>query len=246
MIKRLISRLIIVAIFSIAFAYIESAVVVYLREIFHPNGFDFPLKVLDTADTDIRLFFTEVGREAATLVLILTACSLFGENRRQRVAYFLAIFAIWDIFYYVWLKALLDWPASIMDWDILFLIPVTWASPVLVPVIVSLTMFGFSLVILLLDTRSIHIRPGILDWMGLAAAALLMAVLFCHAGLFAAQADYYRHFNWPGFVIAELIAVCFFVRCVLKASLPSVSQTPLDAGTKPKQQDSSAANKETL
>ncbi len=219
MIKRLISRLIIVAIFSIVLGYIESAVVVYLREIFHPNGFEFPLKVFSTVDFDTRLFFTEIGREAATLVLILTACSLFGENRRQRVAYFLAIFALWDIFYYVWLKVMLDWPASIMDWDILFLIPVTWASPVLAPVIVSLTMFGFSLVILLLDIRSIRIKPGTLDWVGLATAALLMVALFCHAGLFAAQADYYRHFNWSGFVIAELIAVCFFVRCVLKAFL---------------------------
>jgi hypothetical protein len=244
MVKRLISRLIIVAIFSIAFAYIESAAVVYLREIFHPNGFDFPIKVFSTVDFDTKLFFTEVGREAATLVLILTACSLFGKNRRQRVAYFLTIFALWDIFYYVWLKVLLGWPASIMDWDILFLIPVIWASPVLAPLIVSLTMFGFSLVILLLDIHNIRIEPGILDWVGFATAALLMVALFCHAGLFAVQADYYMHFNWPGFVIAELIAVCFFIRCWLKAFPPPVSQSLLGTGAKP-EQGRDAAGKET-
>jgi hypothetical protein len=218
MYKRLISRLIVVIIFSIAFAYIESAVVVYLREIFHPDGFDFPLKVFNTADFETKLFFTEIGREAATLVLILTASSLFGDNRRQRFAYFLTIFAFWDIFYYVWLKILLDWPASIMDWDILFLIPIAWTSPVLAPVIISLTMFGFSLVILLLDARNINIKPGLSDLVGFAGAALLMVALFCHAGRFADQTDYYRHFNWPGFVIAGLIAVGFFIRCALKAS----------------------------
>jgi len=223
MFKRLMSRIIIVAIFSIAFAYIESAVVVYLREIFHPNGFDFPLKVFSTVNFNTGLFFTEIGREAATLVLILTACSLFGDNLRRRFAYFLAIFAIWDIFFYVWLKVLLDWPASIMDWDILFLIPATWASPVLAPVIVSLTMLGFSLTILLLDVRNIYIKPGFLGWVGFAGAALLMAILFCHAGRSAAQADYYRHFNWFAFTAAELIAICFFAGCALKAFLSKKS-----------------------
>ncbi len=219
MARRLISRLIIVAIFGIAFAYIESAVVVYLREIFHPDGFDFPLNVFITDDFKVTLFFTEVGREAATLVLILTACTLFENNLRRRFAYFLFVFAIWDIFYYVWLKVLLGWPASIMDWDILFLIPLTWAAPVLAPVIVSLTLLLFALVILVLDFHNIYIRPGPLYWIGFSGAALLVVVLFCHAGRFAAQPDYYRHFSWPGFAIAELAAVFFFFSCLSKALL---------------------------
>ncbi len=70
-----------------------------------------------------RLVLTEIGREAATLVLIFTAAWLFGGVPQERIAYFLIIFAVWDIFYYVWLKVLLDWPATLMDWDILFLIP---------------------------------------------------------------------------------------------------------------------------
>jgi hypothetical protein len=217
MVERLISRIIIVTIFGIAFAYIESAVVVYLREIFHPNGFDFPLIVFSSDNFDVTLLFTEIGREAATMVLILTACTLFGSNLHQRLAYFLVTFAVWDIFYYVWLKVLLDWPASIMSWDILFLIPATWASPVLAPVIISLTMFLFALVILLLDARGIHLRPALLDWVGFLVAALLMVVLFCYAGRFAAQADYYSHYSWPAFAAAELIAIFFFARCLLKA-----------------------------
>jgi hypothetical protein len=220
MARRLISRLIIVAIFSIAFAYIESAVVVYLRQIFHPDGFDFPLNVFGLDQINTRLFLTEIGREAATLVLILTACFLFGKNLRQRFAYFLFVFAIWDIFYYVWLKVLIGWPASIMDWDILFLIPLIWASPVLAPVIVSLTLLLFALVILALDSGNIHIRPGLLHWTGFCGSGLLLVVLFCYAGRFAARADYHEHFSWPGFIIAEIAAISFFFGCVFNV-LPS-------------------------
>ncbi|NQT01098.1 MAG: hypothetical protein HQ580_03680, partial [Planctomycetes bacterium] len=138
----------VVVIFSIAFAYIEAAVVVYLREIFHPDGFTFPLTTFGLDPLWERLLLTEIGREAATIVLIFTGSWLFGKNRRQRFAYFMTIFAVWDIFYYVWLKVLLDWPSSIMDWDILFLIPDTWASAVLYPVLISITMLVFAAVIL--------------------------------------------------------------------------------------------------
>ena len=219
MIQRVISRFIIIALFSIAFAYIESAVVVYLREIFHPNGFNFPLTVFGIENFSAKLFLTEVGREAATLIVILTVSSLFGENRRQRVAYFMTIFALWDIFFYVWLKVLIDWPASLTDWDILFLIPVTWASPVLAPILICITMLLFALTILLLDMRNIHIKPRLFDWIGFAAAVLLTVSLFCHAGRFVAKADYYTHFNWLAFAAAELIAICFFAGCAVRAVL---------------------------
>jgi hypothetical protein len=38
-----------VVVFGIAFAYIEASVVVYLREIFHPAGFTFPLTIFVSA-----------------------------------------------------------------------------------------------------------------------------------------------------------------------------------------------------
>ena len=103
--KTTITRFVIAVVFSIAFAYIESAVVVYLRVIFHPDGFTFPLSNVDTILQHKALLLTEIGREAATIVLIFTGAWLFGRNLRQRFAYFLTIFAVWDIFYYIWLKA---------------------------------------------------------------------------------------------------------------------------------------------
>ena len=74
----------------------------------------------------------------------------------------------WDIFYYVWLKVLLNWPATLLDWDVLFLIPVAWASPVLYPVLVSTAMFAFAVAILYRGAqgRPLVVTPvDVLGWL---------------------------------------------------------------------------------
>jgi hypothetical protein len=140
-------KLLWLAIFAIAMAFVESAVVVYLRAIFHPDGFKFPLKEI----TDHKIVI-EVFREAATLFMLLSVTFLAGKKRWERFAWFMFSFGVWDVFYYIWLKVLLNWPVSLFDWDILFLIPVPWISPVIAPVSVSLLMIIFSILI----SRSIH------------------------------------------------------------------------------------------
>ena len=215
--KTTFKTFLIVVVFSIAFGYIEAAVVVYLRQIFHPDGFTFPMTVFGTGPLFKRFLLTEIGREAATIVLIFTGAWLSGCNRHQRVAYFLIIFAVWDIFYYVWLKVLLDWPASIMDWDILFLIPVTWASPVLYPVLISITLIGFAAVILYLSCcgRSIKVMP--LDWLAFCASGLIVVVSFCLPGLHITEQDFASYFYWPLFAAGYLFGIVIFLKCLLKS-----------------------------
>lgn len=121
--------------FSIAMGFMETAVVVYLRKIYYPAGFYFPLIPIDP-----DMAIVEVLREAATIIMLAGIGILTGKNSTQRFAFFIYSFAIWDIFYYVFLKIFLDWPASLFTWDILFLIPVPWVGPVLAPCLVSLTM----------------------------------------------------------------------------------------------------------
>ncbi len=210
--KRMLQRLLIAVAFSIAFGYIEAAVVVYLRALFHPDGFTFPMEVFDATPRARRLMLTEVGREVATLVLILTGAWLFGNLRQERIAYFLIIFAVWDIFYYVWLKVLLDWPATLMDWDILFLIPMAWASPVLYPVLVSLAMFAFATAILY---RCAHGRPltaTYTDWLGWAASLLVIVVSFCLGGTHMTEPDYAQYFHWPLFAGGFALGIIFCAR----------------------------------
>ena len=222
--KTTVMRFIVAVIFSIAFAYIESAGVVYLRVIFHPDGFIFPLSNVDTILQHKALLLTEIGREAATIVLILTGAWLFGRNLQQRFAYFLTIFAVWDIFYYIWLKvfsaclkAIPDWPQSIMDWDILFLIPVTWAGPVLAPVLSSITFLVFAMILLYRDCCGRPIRASWIDWIGFVVAAVVIVVSFCIPGPHIAELDYQSYFYWPIFALGNIIAIALFVKCLLKS-----------------------------
>jgi hypothetical protein len=87
---------------------------------------------------------TEFWREAATLVMLAGIGILAGKNSVQRFVFFLFSFAIWDIFYYVFLYVHLAWPQSLLTWDILFIIPVPWIGPVLCPCLVSLTMIALT------------------------------------------------------------------------------------------------------
>ena len=133
----------VICIFSIAMAALESAVVVYLRALYYPDGFSVAFKLIDE-----KILGVEIMREAATLMMLLSVGYLAGKNLQTRIAYFLLAFAVWDIFYYAWLKVFVDWPASIFDWDILFLIPITWLGPVLAPIICSLTMILLAVVLI--------------------------------------------------------------------------------------------------
>lgn len=132
-----------VIIFSVAMGYLEAAVVVYLRDIYYPKGFTFPLKLLNKRD-----LMVEVGRELATLIMLISIGVIAGKTKIQRFAYFLLAFGFWDITYYVFLWLILRWPATILTWDILFLLPLVWVGPVLAPCILSLTMIVCAIVIL--------------------------------------------------------------------------------------------------
>jgi hypothetical protein len=139
-----------VGIFSIAMAALESAVVVYLRALYYPGGFTVAFKLIDEDIMKVELL-----RELATLIMLLSVGYLAGKSFKDRVAYFCLAFAIWDIFYYAWLKVLIDWPSSVMEWDILFLIPFTWLGPVLAPLLCSVTMILLALVFVT-DPRPVH------------------------------------------------------------------------------------------
>jgi hypothetical protein len=126
-------RLSLVACYAVAMAAVESAVVVYLRAL--PSGAA-PASVLQYALPD-RLVLIEIGREAATLVMILTVAALSARTMREAFLYSALVFGVWDIFYYIWLWVFIGWPPSLLTWDILFLIPVPWLGPVIAPIIVS-------------------------------------------------------------------------------------------------------------
>jgi hypothetical protein len=130
-------------IFAVAMAYVESAVVVYLRAIYYPQGFAFPLVLMPPGMVAI-----EMGRELATLVMLLGVAMLAGADRWDRILVFCVSFGVWDIAYYIWLWVFLRWPPSLFTWDVLFLIPVPWIGPVVAPVIVSVVLIVGALLLL--------------------------------------------------------------------------------------------------
>jgi len=214
--RQTIKRFLWVVAFGIGFAYVEAAVVVYLREIFYPQGFTFPLSDLLSEYRGIRLYATEVGRELATLVILITSSVLIGSNFRTRLACFLILFAVWDIFYYVWLKVLLNWPATFMDWDILFLIPLPWAGPVLAPVLISLLMLVIAGALLYRDSRWQPVKISPLYISIIVSLCIFVIYLFCRAGLHVADPDYASYFNWPAFLASMFAVIALFLYCYFK------------------------------
>ena len=94
--KESLNKISIVTIFAIAMGFLEAVVVVYLRKLYYPNGFNFPLKGF----IDPSIISIEWVREFATIVMLITIAMLAGKKLYERFAYFIYVFAIWDIFYY--------------------------------------------------------------------------------------------------------------------------------------------------
>ena len=159
----------IVTLFFIAMGYIESAVVIYMREILYPGGFQFPL-----APIEAHLAVTEIIREFATLVVLLCIGMIAGRTFSEKFAWFLYSFAIWDIFYYVFLKLLIGWPESLMTWDILFMIPTTWVGPVITPVIVSLTMILLAMILVYYNCKNDIVKIRWIEWALLITGSIIL------------------------------------------------------------------------
>ena len=150
--------------FALAMGYIESAVVVYLRELYYQEGFHIiseeSLKVIP-----IRMLLTEAGRELATIVMLISVSILLvRRNILKRFAYFLFTFSIWDISYYLWLYVLIRWPKSLFTNDVLFLIPRPWVGPVIAPILISLSFIFISITILSSKKEILSFKELIKMW----------------------------------------------------------------------------------
>jgi hypothetical protein len=211
--------------YAVAMAYLESAIVVYLRRLYYPKGFDFPLVIID-----IPTLLIEVGRETATMVMLATVGVVAGRTKVGKCAYFLYLFGVWDIFYYVWLKVFLDWPASLFTWDVLFLIPVPWVGPVLAPVTVALTMIGMALVLLRLEQRGPVLQAGKTVWLAQMVGALVVIVSFtmdvvpCLPDNGALLAQWTpTSYRWWMLLLGQALAIGTFISWAWRASSSSPS-----------------------
>ena len=204
-------RLLVVSVYAISMAWVESAVVVYLRVMI---GRVVPYQA-DPLPISVGLGWIEVGREVATLLMLGTVGWLAGQTFRGRAGYALVAFGIWDIFYYIFLIPMSGWPVSLLDWDVLFLIPLPWWGPVLAPVLISLLLIlGGGLAAwseTLPQPKWPHAWAWALNLLGVGLALytfMASAIQVLPAGEEAIRQALPVAFNWPLFLLAlALMAV---------------------------------------
>lgn len=172
--RSLIKTIFWLSLFAIAMGFLESSVVIYLRELYYPSGFNFPLQIIPS-----KIAMVEIWREAATIIMLIGAAYLAGTNKTNRFAYFLLAFSVWDIFYYIFLYLFIQWPQSLFTWDILFLIPFPWTGPVIAPCIVALSLIGFAFAILYFDSKG-AVRISWLQWSFLIGGCMIIIFSFLY------------------------------------------------------------------
>jgi hypothetical protein len=201
----------VVVVYAAAMAWMESAVVYYLRtmvnriEPYQEN----PLPIIGGMGQ------AELVREAATLVMLLAVGVLAGKTWRSRLGYSAIAFGVWDIFYYVFLKVMCHWPHSALDWDILFLLPVPWWGPVLAPVSIALLMIVWGTLATQFEDQTLpemfYWKAWLLNFSGVALALYLFmadTLAVASKGVDALRIVLPTHFNWPLFCFAlSLMAV---------------------------------------
>lgn len=206
-------RATIVGAYAFSMAYLESAVVVYLqRALSMTPATLFPLRDQTTLGV---LGPIELGREAATLVMLATLGWLAGRTSLERLAWTSVAFGMWDIGYYFWLRVFIDWPTSLGTTDLLFLIPVPWVAPVWAPMLVSLALTGFGLI---LAHRIRGDLPMILrsnHWILLIMGGLVVILSFTLDAAHILDGRMPSAFAWPVFAIGMALAglgVCLPLR----------------------------------
>jgi len=159
-------KIIWVLIFAIAMAYVESAVVVYLRRVFGITNYTFGIPPFD-----ITISVIETGREIATLAMIMTVGWAVGKSFQDRLGFASLIFGIWDIFYYFWLWIFVKWPSSLFDIDLLFLLPLPWWGPVAAPVMIALLMIICGILAIVYKEKYQKLRLS-MSWLSIAILSL--------------------------------------------------------------------------
>lgn len=192
-------------IFAIAMAWVEAAVVFDLRTLvdrIQPYQPD-PLPLIG------KLGPVELVREFATLVMLGTVGGLAGWSRATRLGFSALAFGIWDIFYYVFLKVMCGWPHSLLDWDILFLLPLPWWGPVIAPVMIAGLMTGWGTVITQSGPVAERPRWIWLSWLGSFLGSGIALLVFMQDTLRVADQGVAvirqvlpTQFNWPLFLVA--------------------------------------------
>ncbi len=198
---------------GLAVGWFEASVVIYLRELYYPEGFRFPLVLLPT-----WLALVEIGRELASIVLLAAAAMLAGRHPLERFAAFMILFGVWDLVYYGVLKLVLGWPESLATWDVLFLIPLPWVAPVWAPSVVSIVLVATGSYLYWTAERSRAYRTG--DWATIIVAGLIVIASFLAEWRVVPEQREPQRFSAWLFWLGLVLGVSWFLRAERRAAGP--------------------------
>jgi hypothetical protein len=116
----------------------------------------------------------------------------------------------------VWLKVLLDWPSSMFDWDVLFLIPLPWIGPVIAPVSIALLMIVFGLIIICSFQKDEEISPGWGSYILASAGVLIVLYSFMYDLGATLHQQVPRPYKYGLLVIGDILFVAAFFVSYLK------------------------------
>ena len=218
-----VKRILWVGVFAIAMAFLEAAVVVYLRRVYGITDL-----MLSVPPFDPRIGAIEFGRELSTLVMLLSVGIVAGQNLQSRLGVAIFAFGLWDVFYYIWLRVFIGWPSSLLDPDLLFLIPLPWWGPVLSPVLIALLMVVVGVLLSLSEEIQIILCFTRINLAILLVGMLVVLYTFMADALALLPADAQAlsqvklsRFNWPVYIIGYVIGLFGILRSLRRPATVS-------------------------
>ncbi|MFO0970219.1 MAG: hypothetical protein U0793_32110 [Gemmataceae bacterium] len=184
--------LIILVLFGAVVGYLESATVVYIRLLYQPiHQRLFP----DSAPDDLFPAFSleqwereappaarspvlEASRETGTVVAVALVAAVAFPTRRCWAAAFFLVAGVSGWSYYLGLKALIGWPHTPYDWDLIFMVPVPSAGPVWAALTGYAAMVAVAAWFFWGEAASRPLHAGFVGWASLLAGTVVTAAPF--------------------------------------------------------------------
>jgi hypothetical protein len=111
----------------------------------------------------------------------------------------------------MFLKMMYGWPNSLLDWDILFLLPLPWWGPVLAPMLIAVLMMAWGTMVTQMPAslgRPFDWRPWLLNSFGILLGLHVFmadALKVSGQGVDAVRNVLPTTFAWPLFLVALLL-----------------------------------------
>ena len=214
------SRLALV-IFAVTMGIFEGAAVVYLNRLQALGEF----AGLSSPMSSV-IVVTEVLREAASIVMIVAVAAVAARGFIPRLARTAIIFGIWDIVYYIVLRVLIGFPATLLTWDVLFLIPKPWVGPVAAPILVSIALVTAGWIAILREKSAGRISPHVWHWaLAVAGGLVVIGSFLIDTPAAFDGTNFPARFRWEVFLPGFALGLAAFVSAARRQS-PSPDRIP--------------------